>query len=219
MPQINHVLKCFPDWIWTAAPGPTEHFLPLPSREPGSAEQVPLLIATALFLLGKHWQNPAQEYHLAFLQHFTNTNQWAQHHQIQQLSTLAPVLQKTGFKDGLMTPVGPALSQRYGVQEIQPFHPGPTKPVLRRQTPLSSLPCPPQELCYTCFLWTAGLGLSRCQWLPQPGMLKPLLGVRSTSVSPVAAVPRKGEDLLQPFFSITMDWRRFACFRNNHSIM
>lgn len=83
MPQINHVLKCFPDWIWTVAPRPTGHLLPLPSREPGSAEQVPLLIATALFLLGKHCQNPAQEYHLAFLQHVTNTNQWAQHHQIQ----------------------------------------------------------------------------------------------------------------------------------------
>lgn len=56
--------------------------LPECGRVPGSEEQVALLISTALFLLGKHWQNPAQEYHLAFLQHFTDTNQWAQHHQI-----------------------------------------------------------------------------------------------------------------------------------------
>lgn len=39
----------------------------------GSEEQAPLLIATALFTLGKHWQNSAQEFHLAFLQHLTNT--------------------------------------------------------------------------------------------------------------------------------------------------
>lgn len=56
--------------------------LPAHRRVPGSEEQAPLLISTALLLLGKHWQNPAQEYHLAFLQHFTNANQRAQHHQI-----------------------------------------------------------------------------------------------------------------------------------------
>lgn len=49
--------------------------LPACGRVPESEEQVPLLISVTLFLLGKHWQNPAQEYHLAFLQHFTNTNQ------------------------------------------------------------------------------------------------------------------------------------------------
>lgn len=175
--------------------------LPARRRVPGLKEQVSLLISTALFLLGKHWQNPAQEYHLAFLQHFTNTNQWAQHHQIGYLSTLAPVLQKTDLKDWLMIRVGLALPQHWGMQEIQTFLLCPSEPLLTRQTPLSAhLPCSLRELCCMHSLWTAVLELSRHDWLTQQGMLKPLLGVRDTSISPVAVVCLgKGMACYSPF--------------------
>lgn len=88
MPQTNLCLSVFliEPGLQSKHQESTFWHLPECGRVPGaqmrSPTQVPPLISTALFLLGNHWQNPAQEYHLAFLQHFTDTNQWAQHHQI-----------------------------------------------------------------------------------------------------------------------------------------